>query len=271
MQSIFKTGNFITTLLYLSGLSKSPTLLTLLFKINYSRLNQYDYSKHEPKVASKKDTPNKIAPPTLAASIIRILNKNVTRPSWRLINFILGTFFPVAIFTLKFLEWYNNSNFALKIAKTQGNVLDSLLPPPSSLSRGRRLDSKPKKIYNSGKTCPLCKDEISNPAIIETGYVFCYSCIYNYLAQSHKIISEKARLKRGEFDSDDDESDNEKEDQSEKADEEAETNVIPEDKITTADINKGGRCPITGKKLLGCKWNGLKEEWEIEGIRRLIF
>ncbi|CUM57050.1 uncharacterized protein AC631_05212 [Debaryomyces fabryi] len=270
LQSIFRTGNFFTTLLYLSGLSKSPTLLTLLFKINYSRLNQYDYSKHEPKVTSKKDMPNKIAPPTLAASILRILNKNITKPSWRLINFILGTFFPIAIFTLKFLEWYNNSNFALKIAKTQGNVLDSLLPPPSSLSRGRRLDSKPKKVYNSGKTCPLCKDEISNPAIIETGYVFCYSCIYNYLTQSHKIVSEKVKLKREELDSDDEESDIEKEVQSEKVGDEAEANATPEDKITV-DINKGGRCPITGKKLLGCKWNGLKEEWEIEGIRRLIF
>lgn len=270
LQSIFRTGNFITTLLYLSGLSKSPTLLTILFKINYSRLNQYDYSKHEPKVASKKDTPNKIAPPTLAASIFRILNKNITKPSWRLINFILGTFFPVAIFMLKFLEWYNNSNFALKIAKTQGNMLDSLLPPPSSLSRKRRLKFKPKKVYNSGKTCPLCKDEISNLAIIETGYVFCYSCIYNNLAQSHKIISEKARLRREEMDSDneesDNESDNEKEDQNEKVD----ANATQEEKITF-DVNKGGRCPITGKKLLGCKWNGLKEEWEIEGIRRLIF
>lgn len=68
------------------------------------------------------------------------------------------------------------------------------------------------------------------------------------------------------MDSDTEESDNEKEDQNEKVD----ANATQEEKITI-DVNKGGRCPITGKKLLGCKWNGLKEEWEIEGIRRLIF
>ena len=49
LQSAYRAANFITTLLYLSGSSKSPTLLTYLFRINFSRLNQYDYSKNEPK------------------------------------------------------------------------------------------------------------------------------------------------------------------------------------------------------------------------------
>lgn len=269
LQSIVRAGNFLTTLMYLSGQSKSPTFLTLLFKINYSRLNQYDYSKHEPKVTAKKDIPNKIAPPTLAATILKLLNKNITKPSWKAVKFILGTFFPVAIFTLKFLEWYNNSNFALKIAKTQGNVLESLLPPPSTLSRKFYMEKK-KKIYRSGKTCPLCKDEISNPAIIETGYVFCYSCIYNYLSQSHRIVSEKANASK-EFDSESEDSDSEQEQEQEQDDgvKSDEKNVKKSKHVI--DINKGGRCPITGKKLLGCKWNALKEEWDIEDIRRLIF
>lgn len=270
LQSILRGGNFLTTLLYLSGQSKSPTLLTLLFKINYSRLNQYDYSKNEPKARlSKKERPNKIAPPTVAAYLLRLLTRNITRPTWKMLNLVLGTFFPVAIFTLKFLEWYNNSNFALKIAKTQGNVLQSLLPPPSSLSKSNILGKKPSKMYKSGKTCPLCKEEISNPAIIETGHVFCYSCIYNYLSQSHKIISERAKSKAtDEVNSDEEGSDSEHEQGENDDSNDNEHEKIK--KIETININKGGRCPITGRKLLGCKWNALKEEWEIEGIRRLI-
>lgn len=45
VQSAYRLANFITTLMYLSGSSKSPTILTYLFKMNYSRLNQYDYDK----------------------------------------------------------------------------------------------------------------------------------------------------------------------------------------------------------------------------------
>lgn len=40
---------------------------------------------------------------------------------------------------------------------------------------------------------------------------------------------------------------------------------------TSPEISRGGRCPITGKKLLGCKWNELKGEFDVDGVRRLIF
>lgn len=282
LQSAYRAANFITTLLYLSGSSKSPTLLTYLFKINFSRLNQYDYSKNEPKQPlndSKK--PNRIHPPTAIEYILRLLSNNVTKPSWKAIKFVLGTFFPVAIFTLKFLEWWNNSDFSSKLSKNLGNVLDFTLPPPSSLTSalrshkneekkgsGTEIKQQKKKQYKSGKVCPLCKKELTNPAIIETGYVFDYTCIYNYLEKSHIIVSKKLQTKQKDEEDDniysEDESEDENIENEKKEEAKEKENVV-------IDINKGGRCPITGRRLLGCKWNPIKEEWEIEGIRRLIF
>ena len=82
--------------------------------------------------------PNRIHPPTAIEYILRLLSNNVTKPSWKAIKFVLGTFFPVAIFTLKFLEWWNNSDFSSKLSKNLGNVLDFTLPPPSSLTSALR-------------------------------------------------------------------------------------------------------------------------------------
>jgi Zinc finger, C3HC4 type (RING finger) len=37
---------------------------------------------------------------------------------------------------------------------------------------------------NVDSTCPLCTSEIINPtAILETGYVFCYKCIFAYISE----------------------------------------------------------------------------------------
>lgn len=246
----FRAGNLISTLLFLGGKSYSPSLITLLFRINYARLNQYDYSSHDHKIKDKRNHKNRVSPPSNLSIVIRILKRYFAMPLWKVIKLLLGTFFPAAIFTLKFLEWYNNTNFAQKIAQTQGNTLKSILPTPSSILK---YDSrKKKKGYQSSEDCPLCKEKISNPAVIETGYVFCYSCIYDYLSKSHKIVAATRNLKTN-----DDEN---------KTDE----NIASEQEQSHIDLELGGRCPITGKKLLGCRWNTLKGEWEIEGIRRLI-
>lgn len=270
VQSTWRLLNLATTLMYLSGSSKSPSLLTFLFKINYSRLNQYDYSKNEPPLKSIKDKrPDRVAPPTTVENLIRYLTTYITRPSWRTLRFILGTSFPLAIFTLKFLEWWNNSDFAKKVAKSLANTLNEMIPPPSTLANLNRREHHTKKIYKSGSTCPLCKDEILNPAIIETGYVFCYTCIYNFLRDSHKLV--KTAQNNAES-SDEDVTDEEGED-NDSADEEPERNDAAEkpDSGSYYDINKGGRCPITGRKLLGCKWNAVTQEFDVDGIRRLIF
>lgn len=270
VQTAWRAGNFITTLMYLSGTSKSATLITFLLKINFSRLNQYDYQKNEPPLSSPNTKlPNRVSPPSSVERLVNFIIRNFTRPSWKAVRYVLGTFFPLAIFTLKFLEWWNNSDFAQKVAKSQSNALEGNIPPPSSLAKYKEQKQKPKKIYKSGSTCPLCKEEILNPAIIETGYVFCYTCIYNYLRDSHKIVSKKQGNESDESDSESSD-DSEYEDAKESDDEKRHDDEKP-DLENSIDINKGGRCPITGRKLLACKYNQLTGEFDVDGIRRLIF
>lgn len=267
LQSFWRGANLITTLMYMSGASKSPSLLTFLFKINYSRLNQYDYTKNEPRLHSAKDkSASRIAPPSGIESLLRAITRYMLRPSWRTTKYLLGTFFPLAIFTLKFLEWWSNSDFAQKVAKSQGNALEDYIPSPAALTKLNELESKPKKMYVLDGKCPLCKEELLNPAIIETGYVFCYICIHNYLRDSNKLVADHRRTE-SESESEDDEDD----DVGEKDGGADEKKVKSSRGQSVNDTSKGGRCPITGRKLLGCKWNELTGEFEVDGIRRLIF
>ena len=108
---------------------------------------------------------------------------------------------------------------------------------------------------------------------IETGYVFCYTCIYNYLIESHKHIKKKRAEESdeesdNEGDSDEESNDFEKPEGTKEGEKEAsaDSNLVDQ-----TDIDKGGRCPITGRRLLACRWNSLTQEFEVDGIRRLIF
>lgn len=264
IQGSWRAANLLTTLLYLGGESKSPTLLTVLFRINLSRLNQSDYAKNEPKVTAGKEKPNRVTPPTSTELLLRFLGRNFVKPSSTAVKMGLGTFFPLAIFSLKFLEWWNNSDFAHQLSKSQSNALEGSVPPPSILSNLAKRELHAKSIYKLGSLCPLCHEEILNPAIIETGYVFCYTCIYNYLRESHKRQQPKIA-------DSDDESDNESDQEVEKGGSDEKRHTESSTAETQYDTSKGGRCPITGRKLLGCKYNPLTDEFDVEGVRRLIF
>ncbi|CAN6664710.1 peroxisome assembly protein 12 [Trichomonascus vanleenenianus] len=40
--------------------------------------------------------------------------------------------------------------------------------------------------------------------------------------------------------------------------------------LESKDQKSGGRCPVTGQRLLGCRYLSDKDEWEIDGLRRLM-
>lgn len=40
--------------------------------------------------------------------------------------------------------------------------------------------------------------------------------------------------------------------------------------LENAPQESGGRCPVTGQRLLGCKYNGEKNGWDVSGLRRII-
>lgn len=215
--SVIKLLNVIFQILYLSGKTKSPSFIDYLLKIEYSRLSQFDYDLHDkyakpPGDTTSKNSSSRTRPPSFGQHITRMMSVYY-QPLKSLVTKLSTTIFPLAIFLLKFLEWWNSSEFASKISKTQQNQLDKDIPPPTT------HHSQSGKITTS-EDCPICKTPITNPAIIETGYVFCYPCIMRYLMES--------------------------------------------------DPQKGGRCPITGRRLIGCRYSANEQEWKVDGVRRLM-
>lgn len=81
----------------------------------------------------------------------------------------LNLILPTSIFLLKFLEWWSSSSFPRHLKSSTTQSVD--LPAPTL--------STPLK---AGETCPICHRELTNPtAVLESGYVFCYKCIFEYI------------------------------------------------------------------------------------------
>jgi peroxin-12 len=222
MSSFFKLIDVFYQILYLSGRTKSPTLTDSLLKVEYSRLNQFDYDLHEKKSLKSPGpltmTSNSTKrPPTYGQHLTTILARYYS-PLKAILANISTTIFPSAIFLLKFLEWWNSSEFASKLVRKQQNAIDKDIPPPK-VSPGFGSEAKLQPSQNSAH-CPICQKLITNPAVIETGYVFCYPCIYNHLSELSK--------------------------------------------------QEGGRCPVTGVRLLGCRYLNESKSWKVDGIRRLM-
>ncbi|XP_056021124.1 LOW QUALITY PROTEIN: peroxisome assembly protein 12-like [Ostrea edulis] len=82
----------------------------------------------------------------------------------------LSTGLSVGVFFLQFLEWWYSSK----------NNAPSLLalPIPDPLKADRDL------IKTSHDVCPLCLKTRTNHTVLSTsGFVFCYTCIYDYIKQ----------------------------------------------------------------------------------------
>jgi peroxin-12 len=198
--------NLLCQIMYLSGRSKSPSLIDWLLKIEYSRITQFDHELNEKPKGEVKLTKERTRPPSFGQQFMMISTKYY-EPLQNMVSQLSTTIFPLAIFLLKFLEWWNSSEFASKLSSQR---FEKDIPPPSQADR---------PLQNSEK-CPLCQNGITNHAIIETGYVFCYPCITRHLAEG--------------------------------------------------DAKHGGRCPVTGQRLLGCRYDYASKEWKVDGIRRLI-
>ncbi|KAH3668576.1 hypothetical protein OGAPHI_002330 [Ogataea philodendri] len=223
ISSILKLINILIKVLFLSGKIKSTNLLQFLFNIQYSRLNQFDHKLAEDRTAkflkttSSAPQTSRIRPVSLTESVAD-LYASVSYPFKRSFLVTSESILPVSIFLLKFLEWWNtseiNKNFGSSVVSTKTPQLPQLLN--SDALKSEKVRSK---LTTSTGDCPLCHEPIHNPAIIETGYVFCYKCIYTY-------------LKEGDED--------------------------------------GGKCPVTGKKLIGCKYSQTAKEWKVTNVRRLM-
>ncbi|QPG76244.1 hypothetical protein FOA43_003630 [Brettanomyces nanus] len=209
-------------LLFIGGKMSSTTILQYFFNIEFSRLNQYDYELDEKRVSKFLAAPaipsNRVRPESMLESIAKLWTK-ILLPLKKTTLITSNSVLPISIFLLKFLEWWNTSEFSKDFGKDSEEK--RILPKPDILPSAVLQNKKVGRILKTrDNLCRICHKEIHNPAIIETGYVFDYSCIYNYLREGDK--------------------------------------------------ESGGRCPVTGKILLGCKYSESLNEWKVTGIRRLM-
>ncbi|KAF6009975.1 hypothetical protein HII12_003521 [Brettanomyces bruxellensis] len=214
--------DIVYKILFISGRTKSASLLQQLFGIQYARFSSYDYQLNEKRVSKYLSSPIdptfRVRPESSTESLLRMYSKFV-RPLKKTLLFGADTVLPASIFILKFLEWWNSSD---AVSNLKNDKKEKKTPKLPSLLPNSMLEDKgvAGQLATTNDTCRICHEAINNPAIIETGYVFCYPCIYNFLRDGDK--------------------------------------------------STGGRCPVTGKKLLGCKYSDTMKEWKVTGIRRLI-
>lgn len=139
---IGNTLDVMFTSIYLFRGSGPSSIADLLLNTRYSRISEYDHDAHE--VYLNRGRFNRI------------------KQTFELFGYVL----PATLFTLKFLEWWNTSQFSSRLASS-----GPALPPPVA-------DEPPQR----WPACPICgKAEPENPATLETGVIYCYKCIWSFL------------------------------------------------------------------------------------------
>ena len=203
---------------------------------------------------------------------------------------------PASILALKFLEWWHASDFSRQLARKATESLElpppivsgqKLQPPrpqksptrtsttPTADSASKYLEPSPSTPISSTSylpiltvplplppkystdTCPICLHPLTHPAATQTGHVYDYRCVFQWLEGTHdRQIAFMRGEKMSEWD-DDDDADND-DDDPEKASAESETKRL---ESREGKWESGfGRDPITGKRVLG----------STQGIRRII-
>lgn len=132
---------------------------------------------------------------------------------------------PTSIFALKFLEWWHASDFARQLSRKANEGLELPPPTISGLPASNKARPKPQaddapektsmrkdsgmsgppissKTYlpiftvpapahstsespNTTSICPICLSDVQTPTATQTGFVYCYSCIYKWVDGSH--------------------------------------------------------------------------------------
>ncbi|OJJ51254.1 hypothetical protein ASPZODRAFT_12094 [Penicilliopsis zonata CBS 506.65] len=116
----------------------------------------------------------------------------------------------------------------------------------------------------SANTCPVCLNTLTNPTACQTGYVFCYVCIFHWLNGEHQrqldFMSGDGAGAAWEDDASDDENN------SNTANNDKDAAAAEQGESKTRRSRRGkwesgkGRCPITGRRVLG----------GTEGLRRVL-
>jgi len=134
--------------------------------VDLRRLGMDDY--REAALIAQRNTNSSARSKSAFALIRRFLLR-----SPRLLLDSLKVALPLAIFFVKFLEWWYSPSSPARSFMT--SPLGPPVPPPKLLPphpQGLQIDGAQ---YGQ---CPLCRGAIANATALPSGYVFCYRCAY---------------------------------------------------------------------------------------------
>lgn len=142
--------------------------------------------------------------------------------------------------------------------------------PPLSASSHLPILTVPPPSPSTSSLCPICMHAIQTPTSAQTGYVFCYKCIFKWVEGGHErqlAFMDGAEEGWGDDDDDDDvngqDEENEEKGHGEGEHEEKESwrNGSSRGKSRYSRWESGkGRCAVTGRRVLG----------GTDGLRRVI-
>jgi peroxin-12 len=179
----------------------------------------------------------------------------------------LRLFLPASIFALKFLEWWHQSDFSRQLTRKAAEGLE--LPPPvisgldlvktdngltasgekSAAATANTSQKRQPPISSTtflpiftvpapatSDLCPICLQPISNAAACQTGVVYDYKCIFQWLEGAHDL---QERFMRGE-------------DEAEEGDNPGSGTGKKNGSSREGRWESGqGRCAVTGRRVLG--------------------
>lgn len=167
LNAAYYMSNLYFNLSYMFGSANYHTASHALLRQRMRRLDGEDYRRLQESSAKPLELPpNSSLSPLVFTRLL--LPRGISA-----LKYVL----PLGIFFLKFLEWWQSSEFAAQLARKTSSSIE--LPPPSSLPL-----SEASRALENRKTCRLCGKDIVNPTAIQTGFVFCYVCAYKWVKSS---------------------------------------------------------------------------------------
>lgn len=243
---VHTTNSAITLIFYLMYLfnkSSSATCLSdWLLGIQYSRMSQFDYRLADER-SGKPITPESLEKDDDTPLIGKLVNMLTTRKGFDFAqNGVLSALsyaLPTSMFLLKFLEWWSASDIASKlISKGARGLLDGSLP----VLRNPEPDSTTEVVEDEGEKKTGNQTKVVKRLVRDTSLCpICGSAIVNPTAIESGIVFCYPCIYK-----------------------------YLESAAAPTESNQGGRCPVTGVRLLQCRYSTETESWEVGGLRRLM-
>lgn len=115
---------------------------------------------------------------------------------------------PASIFLFKFLEWWSSSSYARNrltgSASSAGGTAGAAAPALRAPSA--RVPAHPDGVLGKDGlealpvgSCPICRNAVTNPTALPTGYVGDYRCLFDYVEKEGRCPVTRLKVASGDL------------------------------------------------------------------------